>query len=58
MFLVPESKKFLENIRTQISSVPKVVPLEPLSIVSQNIQYAQDNITKYAPEAQKIDSTR
>lgn len=55
---VPDSKQFLNDIKSQISSVTDEIPLETLSAVSEQVRLLQGNITKYAPDVEKYESIR
>lgn len=55
---VTGSKTFLDNIKTQISSVTEEIPLDALSDVSQSIEQVQSEINRLAPQILHIDSIR
>lgn len=55
---VTGSKTFLDNIKTQISSVAEEIPLDALSDASQSIEQAQSEINRLAPQILHIDSIR
>lgn len=55
---VPDSKKFLNDIKSQISTVTDKIPLATLSDVSQTIQEVQGNFTEFTPAIQVIELIR
>lgn len=56
--MVPDSKRFLDDIESQLSSVAAELPLGSLSNVSKNIEGLQSEISKYTPDAENIDAIR
>lgn len=55
---VTGSRTFLDQIKTQISSVTEEIPLDALSNVSESIEQAQSEINRLAPQILHIDSIR
>lgn len=55
---VTGSKTFLNDIKTQISSVTDEIPLAALSNVSERIEQMQSEINRLTPRILHLDSIR
>lgn len=55
---VLESKRLLNDIKTQISSIEDQIPLSSLADVSASLDQVQSDIDKYIPDVQSIESIR